>query len=375
MSADAERGATTRDRWTEALTWYVALREAGRAGGNNGPGRQWRDWYGDAANRRTFEDLSRILADRARYRKRRRPSKAELEEDPYDLCVPIMQWRRAQSQNHTRRQRLSARRWRWWLLGGVGAAAVSLVLALLPLRTGVPGGSAGATIYETKVGGIENIHLQDGSSIVLGGQTKLSVMFSARRRSVRLLAGEAWFKVAHDRYWPFVVAAGDGTITAVGTAFIVTRDSDRVVVTVTEGTVEVSARPPLWPPLRLVQRFSMRSAPFPTPVSRGEALTFSDKGPSRSVRPVDTTAATAWTRGRLVFDDQPLRYVVDAINRYSTQRIIVDPSAGILRFSGTVFDDDIDDWLKSLEVIFPVTETEQGRSVYIRMSSSPSTPR
>lgn len=375
MSADEERGTTSRDHWTEALTWYVALHEADRGNPDNGPVHEWRDWWADSANRRTFEDLSRLLADRARYRKRQRPGKAELEEDSYDPSVPIAQWRRAQSQDPVRRQRPSPGGWRWWLLGGLGAAATAVLLALLPPRTGSAGGPAGATTYETNVGGIEEVHLRDGSSIVLGGQTKLSVTFSVRRRSVRLIAGEAWFKVAHDRNWPFVVAAGDGTITAVGTAFLVMRDSDRVVVTVTEGTVEVSARPPVWPPFRLVRQFSMRSTSLSIPVSRGEALAFSDKGPLPPVRPADTTAATAWTHGRLMFDDQPLRYVVDTINRYSPRRIVVDPSAGALRFSGTVFDNDIDDWLESLEVILPVTEKEQEGSIYIRMSRSASDSR
>ena len=215
-------------------------------------------------------------------------------------------------------------------------------------------------IYQTSVGGIRDIPLRDGSSIVLGGQSSVAVAFSRQRRSVRLIGGEAWFKVAHDPRWPFVVTAGDGTITAVGTAFLVTRESDRVVVTVTEGTVEVSARPPAWPALRLVRRFTMSSLPLPVPVTRGEELAFGENGALRPPKHVDTQAATAWTHGRLTFDDQPLQYVVQTINRYSSRRIIVGPAAGALRFSGIVFDDDIDDWLKSLEVIFPVTEDERG---------------
>lgn len=371
MRADEERDATSRDHWTEALTWYVALRGTGRRDLGHAPGHEWQAWYAEPANRRIFEDLSRLLADHDCYRKRDLPGKAELEEDRYDLSVPIAEWRRNQAQKkQTRERRLPARRWWWWLSGGLGAAAMAVLLVLSPLSFGPEGSAAGAAIYQTDIGGIKEVRLRDGSSIILGGRTKVSVTFLPQRRSVRLVEGEAWFRVAHDPNWPFVVAAGDGTITAVGTAFLVTRESDRVVVTVTDGTVEISARPPVWPPLRLVQRFSMRSVPLPIPVSRGEELAFSDSGTLPSVKSADTRAATAWTHGRLTFDDQPLRYVVETINRYSSRRILVDPSAGALRFSGIVFDNDIEDWLKSLQVIFPVTEREQGASVYIQMRPS-----
>lgn len=366
----AERDATGRDRWAEALTWYLALRETDRTHLTLALRREWQVWSADVDNRRIFDDTRRLLADRGHYRERPRPGKAELEEDQYDLSMPIAEWRKAQSQSQRHRPRPSAGTRRWWLCGGVGVAAIAVLLVIWPLRSVSGGGGAGAAIYETNVGGIKDVQLRDGSSVILGGQTNLAVAFSARQRSVRLIAGEAWFKVAHNRNWPFVVAAGDGTITAVGTAFLITRQSDRVIVTVTDGTVEVSARPPVWPPLRLVQRFSMRSALLTVPVSRGEQLAFGDNGSLRPVRPADTRAATAWTHGRLTFDDQPLRYVVETINRYSSRHIIVDPSVGALRFSGIVVDNAIEDWLKSLEVIFPVTESERGGSVHIQLGDS-----
>lgn len=366
-----ERRTTDKDRWAEALTWYAALGERHGAHLTFALRRQWQVWYGDVENQRVFDDASRLLGDRARYRERQRPRKEELDRDQYDLSLPIAEWRRARSQDPRCDQRRPAGRG-WWLYGGLGAAAVTVLLLLWPLRPHPARGGTGTAIYETRVGGLEEVHLRDGSSIILGGQTKVAVAFSAQRRSVRVIAGEAWFKVAHDRKWPFVVTAGDRTVTAVGTAFLVTRDSDRIVVTVTEGTVEVSARSPAWSPLRLVQRLRTRSALLPVPVSRGEELTFSDDGPLRPVTPADTKAATAWTHGRLMFDDQPLRYVVETINRYSSRHVVLGPSAAALRFSGIVADNDIDDWLRSLEVIYPVTESRQGDAVYVRMRDSTS---
>lgn len=374
MRAEEERGATGRDRWAEALTWHVALRGADNKHLTFALRREWRVWYADPQNRRIFDSASRLLADRDRYRGRRRPAKSELEKDQYDFSAPITEWRSARARNQACKRRSSlTRRW-WWLPGGLGAVASAVILALSPMGFGAGNNRAAAAIYQTNVAGIKEIELRDGSSITLGGRTRLGVQFSARRRAVRLIEGEAWFRIAHDPNWPFVVAAGDGTITAIGTAFLVTRQSDRVVVTVTDGTVAVSARPPVWPPLRLVQRFSMRAAQPAIAVRRGEELDFSDNGTLRAVRHADTRAATAWMHGRLIFDDQPLRYVAETINRYSSRRIAVSPSAGALRFSGIIFPNDIEDWLQSLEVIFPITVQEQGGSVAIEMQRSASTP-
>lgn len=370
MTGEAEQGAMGRDRWAEALTWHGALREAGTRDLAGALALAWRDWYADPTNQRIFDNVSRLLADRSRYGEPNRPGKRELEEDSYDLALPIAEWRRRQTRGQTRRRRLPTRGW-WWLSGGLGAAALAGLLVLSPLSSGPKGSAAGAAIYQTDVGGIKDVHLRDGSSITLGGQTKLSVSFSTQQRSVRLIEGEAWFKVAHDPHWPFVVTAGDGTITAVGTAFLVTRESDRVVVTVTDGTVEVSARRPMWPPLQLVQRLTMKPVPVPISVSRGEELAFGDSGTLRRVKRADTRAATAWTHGRLTFDDQPLRYVVETINRYSSRRILVGPAAGALRFSGIVFDNGIQGWLQSLKLIFPVSVEDRGSSILIHLRTAP----
>jgi ferric-dicitrate binding protein FerR (iron transport regulator) len=74
--------------------------------------------------------------------------------------------------------------------------------------------------------------------------------------------------------------------------------------------------------------------------------------------------------GRLTFDDRPLHYVIETLDRYSPHHIAVSPSAGALRFSGIVFDNKIDDWLQSLEAIFPVTVEDTGGDIRIQMRPS-----
>jgi transmembrane sensor len=352
------------DRWAEALAWHGTLREGDEKKLNSLVGRQWQDWYADPENRRVFDQMSRLLAQRELYRRRRRPGEAALAEDSYDCSVPIAEWRKTIARHERPKQR-SGRRWGWWLSGGLGVAAVTVLYVLSPLRFWSAHRWGDAVLYQTDIAGLQNVHLSDGSSILLGGKTEVAVDFTKTRRSVNLLKGQAWFKVAHEAQRPFVVSAGDGTITDLGTAFLVTRDSDRVVVTVTQGAVEVAAAIPIWSPRRLDQLISPQSTTVR--LRRGEELAFDDDGVMGGIRPTDPRAATAWSSGRLTFDNQPMRYVIDAVNRYSAQHILISHSAGALRFSGIVLESDIPEWLQSLEVIFPVRVQKQGSSVLIHM--------
>lgn len=373
MNEDVEEGPMGTDRWAEALTWHVILRETADKDLTSAVGREWQQWHADAENQRIFDAVSRLLSDRDLYRKRRRPSRAELAADRYDLSLPIVEWRKTATLRVPRNQGASGRYWWRWLSGGFAVAALAAIAVLvmqLPLRFWSGAGVSGRVVYQTNVGELQNIHLPDGSSIILGGRTELSIAFSAQRRSVSLVEGEAWFQVAHHSHWPFVVAAGDGTITDVGTAFLVQRDSDRVVVTVTQGTVEVAPSPLV----RSTPGIDQGVAPAPVlsriRVTQGEELAFTDKGALSAVKQTDTHAATAWTHGRLTFDDVPLRYVVESVDRYSSRHIAVIASAGSLRFSGIVFDNEIEDWLQGLAKIFPVTVEERETAVCIHLRDS-----
>ena len=362
--ADQERAG---DRWAEALAWYTMLRAADEKELTSKVAGAWQDWYANPENRRTFDDVSRLMADRDLYKEWRRPSKAEIEQDDYDTSVPIAEWLSSHQPDEVVQQRSPASKWRW-VSGGLAIAATLVLVILAPRLLTIVRGHAAPTAYQTGVGGLKEVHLADGSTITLGGQTKLLVAFSAQRRSVNLVQGQAWFKVVHDTHRPFIVAAGDGTIEDVGTAFLVTRESDRVIVTVTEGMVEVSPKSSVISPT-VKPAFATKPVPTPIRVSRGEELAFSDNGRFDDIMPADTRAATTWTQGRLTFDNQPLRYVIETVDRYSSRQIVASPQAGTLRFSGIVLDNDIDDWLQSLEAIFPVRIQEHGPMVRIEMRS------
>ncbi len=339
--------------WLEALEWHITLHEASDTEWTDARLSEWRRWYAEPEHRQVFEQVCQLLDDRHAYRQpHRRPREADA-----DPCDPDV-------------RRGNTRRGAWikasagMLLAGAALACAGLVLRVRWSGTGAH--PPPAIVYQTGVGQLETAHLSDGSTVTLGAQTRLTVDITAQRRVMRLLHGEAWFRDKDIPGRPFSVHAGHGTITAIGTSFVVNRDADRVVVTVTAGTVEVSTvrapsrRPAIAPGTRTRHPSAVRMV-------RGEALSYSDRGDLGPLIPASAHAATAWTQGRLIFDGVPLRDVVENVGRYWSRRLTIGPRAGRLQFSGLIYENGIEDWLSGLSTIFPVSVEETRSCIRIHL--------
>jgi transmembrane sensor len=164
--------------------------------------------------------------------------------------------------------------------------------------------------------------------------------------------------VEKDADRPFIVQAGSGRIAAVGTAFNVTRQADRVVVTVTEGAVTVTPEPQEPSASTMGEDAKGGKEVGIARLEAGHQLVYSDL----KVTPVtlaDAAGAIAWREGRLKYRGELLRYVIDDVNRYAKRPIVLaDEAAGEVSFTGTVFEQSIDSWLSGLEQVFPL-EVEQ----------------
>jgi transmembrane sensor len=172
--------------------------------------------------------------------------------------------------------------------------------------------------YETRIGGFSRIVLDDGSVIDLNTNSDVRVRLHADRREVRLLRGEGRFQVAHDSARPFVVAAADTAVRAVGTAFTVRlRDSERVDVLVAEGKVAVASANVADPPPQLSEM-----------IAGDTAIVHKDRASVSRVEPQVLARRLAWTAGRLEFRGEKLGEAVDEFNRYNRRQIRL--SAGTL---------------------------------------------
>jgi transmembrane sensor len=192
-----------------------------------------------------------------------------------------------------------------------------------------------------------SMQLEDGSRVSLGPETRMEVQFSDNQRSLQLEGGEAYFEVAHAPERPFSVTTPAGTVTAIGTAFVVNADPDRLVVSVTEGKVRVD-----------LPGASATSAPVM--VTAGRKLAWNE-GKVRTSTLAPSADAVSFQQGKLHYDGEPLSSVIADINRYSTSKLRIDDAeVREMRYTGTVFTDSLDVWLASLPGVFPVRIEERG---------------
>lgn len=262
------------------------------------------------------------------------------------------------------------RRWGRWV--GVAASIVALVLVvniyspIRPVGMVQEGGSRVSTaaaisptstmpdalvptpvVYSTVKGQHRTITLDDGSVVTLDTATTVQTAYSANRRDIALLQGQAFFRVAKDKARPFVVEVGDRKVTAVGTAFDVRMDGERVRVALIEGRVHVD---PLKPKglARWVPSIGRET------LDAGQELVASRDG-AMSVSTTDVERMVQWQQDQLIFRDDTVEGAVAEFNRYSNQPIVIDdPRVASLRVSGVFRTDRQENFLAALTTYYPI---------------------
>jgi len=211
--------------------------------------------------------------------------------------------------------------------------------------------------FSTARGAHRTLALNDGSTIVLGGDTSIQTRISSIERRVILQKGEAFFQVAPDEARLFYVDAGDVAVQVTGTSFNVQRSTDTVAVSVRSGRVNITVRD---------------NNASPRTLTKGQEVRAAFGGKIGAVRAVDPDGIDAWRRGRLIIDDLPLSVAVASINRYFKGEILIpDPHIRDFRMSGIVNAAEPLEWLQSLEEVLPVQVTPLGGNRYeIRRKSS-----
>jgi transmembrane sensor len=225
------------------------------------------------------------------------------------------------------------------------------VVAGLNLSNQTPSPEIAPKAFATPIGGRSTITLDDGSRVTLNTQTRLETHFSAGRRSVTLVSGQALFDVAHDAKRPFVVTAGDRQVTAIGTEFDVRLEPNGVRVVLIEGKVAVEERA-ADPVSALSNRDRRELVAGQEYVSRAKATNI--------VRAADVNQAILWRDGRVAFNDVPLTEAIAEMNRYSAGAVVVaDPSMARLHVNGVFRTGETRAFVHALEEYFPVEAREQ----------------
>ncbi len=280
--AAAPTAAQLKQARAEAATWYARMHGAI----THREVTSFFAWRDDSLNDAAYSQIERLGR-----------GVAAVADDP--RIQAIGQDLRKRRQQSRRLAFLRARPAPWIAGAAVLAAALVGWLAI-----GQPLGQT----YRTGVGERRVVSLADGSTIELNTDSAVRVRLSKTRRSISLDRGQALFAVAHDTTRPFIVAAGDTAVRAVGTRFEVYRTGASVRVTLAEGRVQVTGP----------------DAAAPMLMTAGTKLVVTGKAPARPVA-VDVEAATGWTDGRLTFQATPLGEAVAEANRYSRQKVVLGP--------------------------------------------------
>lgn len=246
---------------------------------------------------------------------------------------------------------------RWWSLAAVLVLFIGLatITYLLPRNDGWEE-------LSTTVGEQRSVELADGSVVHLNTGTRVAVRLSENARDIRLLEGEALFKVHHDASRPFRVHTERAVIQAIGTQFNVYRGADGTTVSVVEGRVQISAEDPRAQAngagsgaadvrhAGAVEASDGNGAVATagnatasvTRLAAGEGARIDAKGRIEPQRDADITRATAWRERRLIFKQDSLQKIVTEFNRYNQvpQFKLIGTSVATRRYSGAFSVDD-----------------------------------
>lgn len=234
------------------------------------------------------------------------------------------------------------------------AMAASLLLMICVAGAGFWHYVSSRPEYVTQVGEERTLTLPDQSIVHLNARSRIRLRFTESARALDLLEGQALFQVAKNPNRPFIVVSGSTSVRAVGTQFDVNRTAADTIVTVVEGHVAIS---------RSGVSAGSTGTANPVVLAAGDQVTVRPDQPAVPKR-INPAVATAWTQGRLIFDDTSIADVVREFNRYNLRTLTIDdPTLLSLHVSGTFATADSGQIVRFLIVRFGLVPHESAEGI------------
>lgn len=179
--------------------------------------------------------------------------------------------------------------------------------------------------YEERVsakGEKKIVRLTDGTKVVLNSDTKLRIPsdFNRESRTVEM-EGEGFFDVTPNADKPFVIKSGGTQVKVLGTSFDFKsyKEDDFIKLTVSTGKV----------------RINVAEQDLQLAVSPNEHLSINKRDGDIKKESIDENNYIKWIEGSLYFNREPIREVINTINRTYNRKVVLQCADCDFRITGT----------------------------------------
>ena len=171
---------------------------------------------------------------------------------------------------------------------------------------------------ETPPGSKLKTTLPDGTEVWQNAGTTMKYpnKFTKNNREV-ILSGEAYFHVSSDKKNPFYVRTADGTVKVTGTKFNVSAFADDNFLSVVLEEGKISFIP-------------VNNESRPIELLPNEQIVYNKSSKLLSKKLTDIEKYTSWTKGKLIFRNDPLSEVITRLSRWYNTEIILQDTSGTL---------------------------------------------
>lgn len=192
--------------------------------------------------------------------------------------------------------------------------------------------------------------LPDGTTVTLNKNSSIAYAgkFEGKTRNVKL-TGEAFFDVTPNKQKPFVIDAGNSSVTVVGTSFNVKNRKDITEVIVESGIVEVAKK-----------QKAVRLMP-------GQKATVTEASEAPVMEQTTDVLYNYYRTGEFVCNGIPLNKLIPILNEaYNTHIELGDAKLGTLPVNTTLFLHDMDGAIENICLTLKLRKENRGNTVILK---------
>ncbi|GAA5520740.1 FecR domain-containing protein [Aliifodinibius salicampi] len=194
--------------------------------------------------------------------------------------------------------------------------------------------------YSTDYGEKITFRLSDGSRITLNGNSNLTFSTTEKNglSTEVWLEGEAYFQITHlegDKQRSFTVRTNDGTVSVLGTRFVVNTFRGETKTVLEEGKVTINN--------------PGSSANYE--LSPGELARFKADDSTITIKEVNTQVYTSWIKDKLIFENTPMTEVAKRIENTFGVKVVLSTKLTHETLSGSIKSSNLNVLKEALEEV------------------------